>query len=465
MSAQAEVTCRVADGRIGVGVSIPDPIEHSMADHSYVTSVTLQTKEWRRTWWYGGGAALTEEPLGDDPPFAGEAWVPTWTGDAELTLSMRLRAFWENDEGEEVSDVWWWHGTTTVVSDAKHAFALEVCDPIDEPPFQPSPVRKKEPERGPILLPRKADQIVAIVNRLGAVLPGIGVHDPNGKRLLTETGEQSLENFQPPGDCYLQNSFGGPQGALLVTWNHRPNGMQFTVVTLPDGNAVQGAMLDGYRVVYDAVWNASGSHVAALVHGSVGLRVYLLNRQGQVVSESPVQVADTHEDMFAAFTLEWQDDTFVVTRAGNAQGDVRSAPRAVEPGWRQYGAGMPCSRTLKERVRTAWMVCAEFPPALQQPGTTIVAWLDDDESHGHVAVPDHGWSQEHYRFGRVWILDDGRIVAIGEKIWIVDPASGDVVNLGESGDYPQTLPIHEGRLYNRGPGPWWTALPKVRVGT
>ena len=469
MSVQAEIWCREQGGRIGVGVLVPDPIEHFMAHHSYTTEVVLRSSAGTRTWWYGGGGDLTEEPIGDDPVFCGEAWVPEWEGAAELTLTLRLHAFWD-DEGDEREQTWWWSGGTALqLSTENQKLVLDVCQPRAGAPFEVGDVPRLETEHGPTLIPIEEDQIADIVNRAGAVLPDVGVYCPNllipdGRRgvLLTERGRVPVPSFQPEGDCYHEASIGGPRGALATVWNHRlpdfGGAMQIALARLPDGAPRFTKRFEGYCMVHAAVWDARGEKLGAAIFAKNGMRVYVIDAEGRILSDVPGEPLGEWADELAwGVGLEWRGEELVATWAG------ADGPTAVAPGWRQYGAGLPTCRRIGDRVRTAWVVCAEFPRIPREGGgTTIIAWLDDDEAHGQVVVPDHGWAQDGYRFGKLAILEDGRIVAIGTKIWRVDPASGEVVSLGEAGDYPRHLPIHEDRLYNRGPGPWWT---RFRSGT
>jgi hypothetical protein len=78
-----------------------------------------------------------------------------------------------------------------------------------------------------------------------------------------------------------------------------------------------------------------------------------------------------------------------------------------------------------------------------------------------VAVPDHGWA-DGTRFGNVVVLADGRILAIGNRVWLVAP-DGPVQDLGRAGGYPDhpLVTARDGalRLYSHGAGPWWIELP------
>jgi hypothetical protein len=83
-----------------------------------------------------------------------------------------------------------------------------------------------------------------------------------------------------------------------------------------------------------------------------------------------------------------------------------------------------------------------------------IGWHDRDGAHGTVAVPDHGWAVDS-GFGKIAVADDGRLVAIGTRVWVVDPAHGTVLDCGAAGDYadPPQLTRVDGRLRL-----WWTEL-------
>jgi hypothetical protein len=78
-----------------------------------------------------------------------------------------------------------------------------------------------------------------------------------------------------------------------------------------------------------------------------------------------------------------------------------------------------------------------------------------------VVVPDHGWATDD-QFATVEILDDGRIVGIGARVWVVDPEARSATDYGEAGLFPWSLVTSnvDGRvrLYQHGGGPWWIEL-------
>jgi hypothetical protein len=280
-----------------------------------------------------------------------------------------------------------------------------------------------------------------------------------GRELVTERGTQALPPFVPSRDVYLEASFGAPNGMLCVAHMRRGSVLTFMRVGAEPPIARH---VSGTSSCLCGAFDATGERFAALVFVfDEATRMILCDTMtGHVVADTRCDFDWIHLGWDGSTPYVYDDDGIHRLDAG---GNFVSEPAPRAPNfrrWRHYGFGDPFYNPVPGRV--AWFMCAEFPDDnLDDPGTSLIGW-NDNRGGGTVAVRDHGWAREHRTdsaFATTCVLDDGRIVAVGTRIWLVDPTDGRVSDLGPAGDYPELLPIFDGKLWSRGPGPLWTILP------
>jgi hypothetical protein len=414
--------------------------ELTTGDASHVNVFRCRAGE--RTWWFGGGSEYTEEPIADFPPYSGELRLAAWEGTIPFRLELHVHL--RTDDGEEDR---WLAGEIALRAEAgERKMFLAPCAPIDEPPFVLG-----EPPAG--IAPPSGPSLATSVR--GAILPGVGIFDPDASELVSERGRTRLKRVVPQGS-YPDPFYGAASGLLAF-------GAGFPVPDIHHelwfADASGKTQTAGRITLVTGAFDERGERFAAVIFRD-GLRFAIFDpRRARLLAETALPRDEVRDDY--AIDVGWRGAEAYAYSDGlvtfvDERGASRSepAPAAIGIGGRHYGAANPSYEpTLR---RTAWMVSVE------EGARAIVGWADGDgESGGQVLIPDGGWARNG--FGETAVLRDGRIVAIGTRVWLVDPRTSGVANFGVAGSYPSPLPITyapdgKPRLWSRGNGPWWIDL-------
>jgi len=491
----ATVTCTPDNGhpsRIGILVEMDDlPTLGRAHAYSFLIRTKVETASATITWWFGSNHAAADEAFSENPPYSGEGFVPgTPSGTAQLSVRMRIHA---GELPNAIDTMWLAIDETIDLSLERQTvttrFVNAAPPPKDVPPdiglfAESSPPEVVAATCGPALLqPSRDGSSVELRNPRGAALPRVGVFDEKNMRLVLSNGEtRALSNLDPPtGNNVREMSYGGSGGVFcLVSNSHSgsaPSVLSFVVV----GSVEQPRSLDLKDFVYAASFNEDGSKFAVLTQGVRAPSCFqVIDVESlTVLASAPWDVSgglagDREVDPYVDW---WRGEPFVY-RSGLCSAlnletkslHTRAAPRGVQIDRRHFGARSTAYHP--EPNRAAWMMSIE-PPDLElhpEGGLSLIAWsTGPDERHGAVIVPDFGTTSLEYdsRFAKVSVLEDGRIVAIGTHVWLVEFDNEDkptAFNMGKASSYGSPLPITKengvARLWSRGPGPWWVNLDR-----
>jgi uncharacterized protein (TIGR02996 family) len=402
-----------------------------------------------RTWWYGSSSTVNQVVQEETLMYAGEAWLPRWEG----TIPFRLEAHLRIDRGADAPPLErWLAGELALGAEArKRKLLVRPCAPIEDGPFVVAQPPRVQPPSGPPFEPASPEE-------RRAVLPGVGIYDRDAGSLVTERGRTAVSSLAPPKSS-PGPLHGSAAGLVAMVVRFLPPEFEFRE-ELWFADVRGSSQSAGRHTLSSGAFDEGGERFAAVSHGhGLGsLRLAIFDaRRALVLAERDLPRGDArHEATFVG----WHDGEAFALEAGTVsfldeRGAVRSALAPRGPGvWRP--SYHPAAR------RTAWMICVAHPRG-EQPGRTIIGWCDEDGAHGNVAVPDGG---ERVDLGPTAVLRDGRIVAIGTRIWLLDPATRRIVDLGEAAAYPWPLPITyaadgTARLWSLGSGPWWIDLPEL----
>jgi uncharacterized protein (TIGR02996 family) len=447
----ADVTIAQEGGATSIAIVVSDVPFAGADGYSYIARTTFGED----VWWHGSGHALTEESMGDDPMRSGGACVAPIDGPRTLQMELRVRV-----PVDDVTQTLWFRGAARLAESGP--ILLVRCEPCSGAPFDVPAPTVASPRVGPVLIP-PSELRHRFTREAGAALPGVGVYDHGTNLLHSEPGNRDVPAHTPRGDCYFKTAYGGADRALVL--RHDKRGKDFgSWLTMTRAGELR-AQIDAEGSVYGGAVDSSGRWIAVVKYAQTESRLSVYEIEtGKQVGDMRVPACDPQ-----TYTVRWHGDTAIVVGNGAVgcidvatnETSTLAVPRMIDFGWRQYGAGVPTHHL--GLGRTAWMICAEFPDrdVGDETGTTIIGWRDRTGPYGMVVVPDHGWAADD-QFATVEILDDGRIVGIGARIWVVDPETRSAADYGEAGLFPWSLvtSIVDGRvrLYQHGGGPWWIEL-------
>jgi uncharacterized protein (TIGR02996 family) len=428
----------------------------SLGGHSVVASAWLEAPggEGRHRWCHGNAE------WGLQRPGSGLAHVSPFAGSGRMGVTLRLHYA----NGQQRGTLWL-EGQGPVPADDRSAPfpLLPRREPCREPPFEISEPRRAQVRTGPVL--RELPPRYYAPEDRASVIPEVGVFVPR-EGLLTEQGRVTPAQMGvPQGDFY--RCLGGPGGALALS-----DGGSLWLLRWPGGEPREVELMDGkIRWAFDG----AGRHLAVLLASrELRLRVFEVDSGREVWSASPPFYQDIESVVWFEDQVCLVSDGELLVASPDAEVRAYLLPR-VTHGWHEVPIFEPA------RGRAAHMACVEFTdPSRNSPsGTSLVSWADCDGRHGSVAVPDEAWNGRpgppfqgrstynpplpyHTRSGRVVILPDGPIVAIGSRAWWIDTADGTATDLGPArANRPcvTTTAGGERRLWLDGPGPWWIELP------
>jgi hypothetical protein len=438
------------DGATSIAIVVGDAPFAGASGYSYIARTSFGDD----SWWHGSGDALTEELMGDDPMRSGVARVAPIDEPRTLQMELRVRV-----PVDDVTQTLWFRGTARLAGSGP--MLLVRCEPCSGAPFDVPAPAVASPRVGPVLIP-PSELRHRFTREAGAALPGVGVYDHGTNLLHSEHGNRDVPAHTPRGDCYFKTAYGGADRALVLL--HHKRGKDFgSWLTMTRAGELR-AQIDAEGSVYGGAVDSSGRWIAVVKYANESrLAVYEIET-GKRLGDMRVPACEPK-----TYTVTWHGGTAIVVGNGavgcidvaTGETSTLAVPRMIDFGWRQYGAGVPTHHL--GLGRTAWMICAEFPDrdVGDSTGTTIIGWRDRTGPSGMVVVPDHGWATDD-QFATVEILDDGRIVGIGARVWVVDPATRSATDYGEAGLFPSSLvtSIVDGRvrLYQHGGGPWWIEL-------
>lgn len=458
----AIVTCKAFGERFAISTEIRspdrDPKKNKKADAGRCSSlwrITVDTAAGRSRWWYGDREASMTKLS------SGMGWLARFEGEAHVHIMGRMRTL------DRQGILWIEENATFTAADGSSPLSIRPCEASTGTPFELSPLLEVELSSGPALLSRSH-------NALGAVLPGLGVYVPHGS-LLTEEGEVALPPLpEPRGRCSVGPSYGGPNGALCATRVPPRGGCWLLLARLPRGEVRTVFLKQPPQV---ALFDATGARFAALTRHVVGrtegprptdilqYQVSVVGTDTGTVISRTIISKPIHPDS----VLLWVGDTVYLYSEGTSfeisalGGTFTSMPAPRPPGRALSFVNNAAGRAVHHPIpdRAARLICAE-PPGENEPGTSIVIWTDGDGQQGGVSIPDDGWA-DCGMFGRLSVLEDGSIVAVGRRVWWIDPAAGTASDLGPAGYYGELLTITwsgaRRRLWSQGPGAWWLEIP------
>jgi uncharacterized protein (TIGR02996 family) len=445
----ASIEIEEVDGVAELTVTIDDAPFSTAAGYSYLARTTFGVDVWA----HGSGDALTEEIMCDDPMRSGTTEVGTLGEPRELHMELRARL-----PDDDTTHTLWFSGRASVDREGGKLLLVR-CEPRTGAPFDVPQPATASPRVGPALL---SGEPAVFANRQNAALPGLGIYDDASGAIVTEGARIAVTN-DPPGNCHGEAAYGGGNGALVVVHGKRGGGFRSWVTTSRVGKRL--AQVEVAGSIYGGAVDASGRWFGALLVHAKGSQFFVFDIEtGKQLGECPVPPSE-----LTGHGVQWDGEKVHVVGDGRVScfdvatgaSSVFAVPKMIGVGWRQYGAGAPTYHA--GLARTAWMICAEFPDATvdDKTGTTLIGWRDRGGPNRFAAVPDHGWSSRD-SFATVRILDDGRIVGIGTRVWVVDPETRIATDYGAAGVYPATplVATVDGRvrLYAQGPGPSWIEL-------
>jgi uncharacterized protein (TIGR02996 family) len=447
----ATVTIEPEDGASSIAIVVDDGPFAGANGYAYIARTTFGDD----AWWHGSGDALTEESMGDDPMRSGVARVAPIDEPRTLQMELRVRV-----PVDDVTQTLWFRGTARLAESGP--MLLVRCEPCCGAPFDVPAPAVASPRLGPVLIP-PSELRHRFTRDAGAALPGVGVYDHGTNLLHSEHGSTDVPAHTPRGDCYFKTAYGGADRALVLL--HHKRGKDFgSWLTMTRAGELR-AQIDAEGSVYGGAIDSSGRWIAVVKYAQNESRLAVYEIEtAKLLGDVRVPACEPQ-----TYTVRWHGGTAVVVGNGavacidvaTGATSTLAVPRMIEFGWRQYGAGVPTHHL--GLGRTAWMICAEFPDrdVGDATGTTIIGWRDRTGPYGMVVVPDHGWATDD-QFATVEILDDGRIVGIGARVWVVDPEARSATDYGEAGLFPWSLVTSnvDGRvrLYQHGGGPWWIEL-------
>jgi uncharacterized protein (TIGR02996 family) len=429
---------RGADDRLGVNAEINARLLSVLFDRGYVA----RTRAGARTWWYGNGAWVSQHPTLETSPRSGEVWLAPWEGTIPFRVEVRFHP----------EDRWLAGELELRAEPGRRKMILKPCAAIDEPPFVVA-----EPPR---ILPAGVGPSLVDGAAAHAVLPGVGVYDRDTSSLITEGGRASA--LVLPSEIVPWVMHGSAAGLIaIVVANEAGMREKLWFADVKKGAPRSASFLP----ILAGAFDERGERFAAVLRAErPRLAIFDARRAVRLVESEMARVEPDDEAPFVgwhggeAFAFAGGMVTFLVedgavrfARAAHAVG-VGELDHLVAPSYH------PGAR------RTAWMVCVELPDE-GRAGSSIIGWCDEEGAHGNVIVPDGG--EAGAGFGNTAVLRDGRVVAIGTRVWLIDPATAAAQEVGAAGAYPAPLPITYAangipRLWSRGRGPWWIDLPERR---
>ncbi len=392
--------------------------------HAYLVRTTVAGQ----TWWYGSDSAQVEDWIADEG--ASTETIPTEAAEAYVECRMEI--------GRSRAD---FAGTVKV----GERVLLPRVAPLSGPPFEP---------------PGEVEEVPGVTHgpRLGLEHPALATLPERGHlthgdaparlALLGPEGPVQLPQLTPEGDVYAHQYFGGPGGRVAVIWFQRGGGGQILTFGL---DAPRHRPLD--HGVVTLRWTEAGVLFGDYYSGTVGQ----LAADGEPQHEWSIPAPEHGAEFEQACVFDQGDSLWALChgrpyrlRAGEPP-EPLPGPRALHHEGRHYGAGPAAGHP--EAGRVAWMMCANLGPPM-----SFVGWADET-GVGHVVLPgESGQRFDTGRYATCAVLPDGRIIAAGEALWLVDPPHAR--RLGVNVELPPTPIItrtEEGRwrLWTLGPGPWW----------